>query len=64
MSADKRACACKAQDAYDCWAERYPPAGPADDPLDEFGRIEFEGGPCECECHDSAADREFQDAFA
>lgn len=39
-------CACIALSAYDCWARRY---GLRDNARE---KIEWDGGPCTCECHD------------
>ena len=39
-------CACRSEDAYRCWEERY---GPRDW---DVGEVDMDGGPCECPCHD------------
>lgn len=50
-------CACKAVDAYDCWAVRYGIRSPEfDDDLSGTELttreiVEMDGGPCECSCH-------------
>lgn len=64
MTREAQGCACRRRDAYECWAARYPQASSTDDPLDEFEEIEAQGGPCDCPCHDSAADREFREVFS
>ena len=40
-------CACMSDDRYDCWALRY--FGYA---IGDTQRVEDDGGPCECSCHD------------
>ena len=40
-------CVCRSNDAYDCWALRYfhsTNVAPC--------KVEADGGPCECACHD------------
>lgn len=44
-------CACKSDDAYDCWALRYHHHTMVPGMV-----IDREGGPCECACHDAVDD--------
>lgn len=40
-------CACVATDAHDCWARRYGIP---------HHRVENDGGPCQCSCHETEDD--------
>lgn len=43
-----RRCACYSDDAYECWALRYG--------LHDRSAVEYDGGPCQCSCHDTHND--------
>ena len=47
-------CACKSIDRYDCWVLRYYRHTNV-----SRMRIDEDGGPCECDCHDAHDDDEY-----
>lgn len=50
-------CACSSDDAYECWADRYN-LGICDAAL-----VEYDGGPCQCVCHNEEYDSNDDEYF-
>ena len=50
-------CACHAASDYDCWRSRYNMHSAS------RSEVEFDGGPCQCSCHDRFACDDIEDEY-